>query len=139
MIMNAGRQQAGGNWDLRAPLGQARRSRKMSGGARAGAGIMPGVSDDLWWATPVLAGRLIRLEPLRLEHAPGYLAAAGTGEEGAEVFRWMSPPGGALAQPVTVEDATRRIADALAARARGARLPDPQIAPAPGQVAGTPP
>ena len=61
---------------------------------------MPGVSDDLWWAMPVLAGRLIRLEPLALEHAPGYLAAAGHGEQGAEVFRWLSPPGGALAQPV---------------------------------------
>jgi hypothetical protein len=62
---------------------------------------MPRVSDDLWWAMPVLAGRLIRLEPLALEHPPGYLTAAGTGKQAAEVFRWMSPPGGALAQPVT--------------------------------------
>ena len=109
----------------------------MSGAGRLGAGIMPGVSDDLWWAMPVLAGRLIRLEPLALEHAPGYLAAAGTGEEAAEVFRWMSPPGGALAQPVTLEDATRHIADALAARARGARLPYAQIDAATGEFAGT--
>jgi len=109
----------------------------MSGGHPAGAGIMPGVSDDLWWAMPVLAGRLIRLEPLALEHAPGYLAAAGAGEEAAEVFRWMSPPGGALAQPVTLEDATRHIADALAARARGARLPYAQIDAATGEFAGT--
>ena len=64
----------------------------MRGGARAGPGIMPRVSNDLWWAMPVLAGRLIRLEPLALEHAPGYLAAAGTGEQAAEEFRWMSPP-----------------------------------------------
>src|ERR1700733_13261686 len=49
----------------------------MRGGVLGWAGIMPGVSDDLWWAMPVLAGRLIRLEPLALEHAPGYLAAAG--------------------------------------------------------------
>jgi RimJ/RimL family protein N-acetyltransferase len=109
----------------------------MKGGARAGAGIISRVSDDLWWAMPVLAGRLIRLEPLALEHAPGYLAAAGTGEEGAEVFRWMSPPGGALAQPVTLEDATRHIADALAARARGARLPYAQIDAVTGDFAGT--
>ena len=86
---------------------------------------------------PVLAGRLIRLEPLALEHAPGYLAAAGTGGEAAEVFRWMSPPGGALAQPVTLEDASRHIADALAARARGARLPYAQIDAATGEFAGT--
>jgi N-acetyltransferase len=65
---------------------------------------------------PVLRGRRIRLEPLTLEHAPGYLAAAGRGAEGAEVFRWLSPPGGALAQPITVADATRHIAHALAAR-----------------------
>jgi len=98
---------------------------------------MPGVSDDLWWAMPVLAGRLIRLEPLALEHAPGYLAATGTGEAAAEVFRWMSPPGGAVAQPVTLEDATRHIADALAARGRGARLPYAQIDAATGEFAGT--
>ena len=98
---------------------------------------MPGVSDDLWWAMPVLAGRLIRLEPLALEHAPGYLAAAGTGEAAAEVFRWMSPPGGALAQPVTLEDATRHIAAALDARDRGARLPYAQIDAATGEFAGT--
>src|ERR1700729_1654720 len=109
----------------------------MSGGRQAGAGIMPGVSDDLWGGMPVLAGGLIRLEPLALEHAPGYLAAAGTGEEAAEVFRWMSPPGGALAQPVTLEDATRHISDALAARARGARLPYAQIDAVTGEFAGT--
>ena len=109
----------------------------MRGGVRAWAGIIPGVSDDLWWAMPVLTGRLIRLEPLALEHAPGYLAAAGTGEAAAEVFRWMSPPGGALAQPVTVEDAARHIGDALAARARGARLPYAQIDATTGEFAGT--
>src|ERR1700733_11591017 len=109
----------------------------MRGGVLGWAGIMPGVSDDLWWAMPLLAGRLIRLEPLALEHAPGYLAAAGTGERAAEVSRWMSPPGGALAQPVTLEDATRHISDALAGRARGARLPYAQIDAATGEFAGT--
>jgi RimJ/RimL family protein N-acetyltransferase len=98
---------------------------------------MPGVRDDLWWAMPVLAGQLIRLEPLALEHAPGYLAAAGTGEAAAEVFRWMSPPGGAVAQPVTLEDATRHIVAALDARDRGARLPYAQIDAATGEFAGT--
>ena len=32
------------------------RPRKMRGGTRVPTGIMPGVSDDLWWAMPVLAG-----------------------------------------------------------------------------------
>jgi RimJ/RimL family protein N-acetyltransferase len=94
-------------------------------------------NDDLWYALPVLIGRKVRLEPLTLEHAPGYLAAAGAGEEGAEVFRWLSPAGGALAQPSTVEDAARHIADALAARAREARLPYAQIDAVTGQFAGT--
>ncbi|HXF22206.1 MAG TPA: hypothetical protein VN597_17225, partial [Streptosporangiaceae bacterium] len=59
------------------------------------AGIMRSVADDdLWYAMPLLSGRLIRLEPLTVEHAPGYLAAAGTKAEAAEVFRWLSPPGG---------------------------------------------
>jgi RimJ/RimL family protein N-acetyltransferase len=93
--------------------------------------------DALWYAMPVLRGAKIRLEPLTLEHAPGYLAAAGTAEQGAEVFRWLSPPGGALAQPVTIEDAARHISDALAARARGARLPYAQIDAVTGQFAGT--
>ena len=109
----------------------------MGGGTRAPTAIMPGVSDDLWWAMPVLAGRLIRLEPLALEHAPGYLAAAGTGGAAAEVFRWLSPPGGAVAQPVTLEDATRHIAAALDARDRGTRLPYAQIDAATGEFAGT--
>jgi RimJ/RimL family protein N-acetyltransferase len=109
----------------------------MSGGTQGPAGIMPGMSDDLWWAMPALAGRMIRLEPLAAEHAPGYLAAAGTGEAAAEVFRWLSPPGGAVAQPGTLEDATRHLAAALAARARGARLPYAQIDAATGEFAGT--
>jgi N-acetyltransferase len=108
----------------------------MGGGTRVPTAIMPGVS-DLWWAMPVLAGRLIRLEPLALEHAPGYLAAAGTGEAAAEVFRWLSPPGGAVAQPVTLEDAARHIVAALDARDRGARLAYAQIDAATGEFAGT--
>ena len=102
------------------------------------AGIMRSVTDDdLWYTMPVLSGRLIRLEPLTVEHAAGYLAAAGTKAEAAEVFRWLSPPGGALAQPVTAGDARRHITDALAARARGLRLPYAQLDAATGEFAGT--
>ncbi len=39
------------------------------------------------------------------------------------MFRWLNPPGGGLAEPVTIEDAERHILAALAARARGERFP----------------
>lgn len=90
------------------------------------------MSRDLWYALPVLDGRLIRLEPLALEHAPGYLVAAGTGEGAAEVFRWMYP-----AAPQSVEDATAEILTALAARARGERFAYAQIDVSTGEFAGT--
>ena len=92
---------------------------------------------DLWYAMPALTGTTIRLEPLTVEHAPGYLAAAGSAEESAEIFRWQSPPGGALGPPATVDDARRHITAALAARARGTRLPYAQIEVATGRFAGT--
>jgi hypothetical protein len=47
----------------------------------------------LWYAMPVLAGDRIRLEPLSVEHADGYLEAAGGA---AEIFRRQSPPGAKL-------------------------------------------
>ena len=110
----------------------------MSGGRGGVAGIMRGVADvDSWYELPVLAGRLIRLEPLAMAHAPGYLAAAGRGEEAAEVFRWLSPPGGALAQPATLDDAAGHIAAALAARDRRTRLPYAQFDAVTGEFAGT--
>ena len=92
---------------------------------------------DLWFALPNLEGRLIRLEPLELHHAEGYLSAAGTGSDAAEVFRWLNPPGGGLAEPVTIEDAERHILAALAARARGERFPYAQIDVRTGDFAGT--
>ena len=95
------------------------------------------VDEELWYDLPVLTGRLIRLEPLAMAHAPGYLAAAGTGAAAAEVFRWLSPPGGALGQPVTVEDAADQIAAALAGRESRARLPYAQFDARTGEFAGT--
>ena len=89
-------------------------------------------SPDLWYALPVLSGRLIRLEPLTLEHAPGYLAAAGYDEDAAEVFRWMYP-----AAPKALADAEEQILAALGARARGERLAYAQLDAATGEVAGT--
>jgi RimJ/RimL family protein N-acetyltransferase len=92
---------------------------------------------DAWYALPVLAGRLVRLEPLRFEDAPGYLAAAGTGEDAAAVFRWLSPPGGALREPVTLADAQRHVLAALAGRAQGQRLAYAQLHALSGQFIGT--
>ncbi|MEU4221054.1 GNAT family protein [Actinoplanes sp. NPDC026623] len=84
-----------------------------------------------------MTGSRIRLEPLRYEQAGGYLAAAGSDEDAAEIFRWQSPPGGALARPATEEDARLHVIAALAARARGVRLPYAQIDTATGRFAGT--
>jgi RimJ/RimL family protein N-acetyltransferase len=94
-------------------------------------------SADEWYTLPVLTGRLIRLEPLAVEHAAGYLAAAGTGPDAEELFRWLSPPGGARRQPVSLDDARRHIIAALAARARSERFPYAQLDVATGEVAGT--
>jgi RimJ/RimL family protein N-acetyltransferase len=89
-------------------------------------------ASDLWYALPMLSGRLVRLEPLALEHAPGYLAAAGTGPDAEETFRWMFP-----AAPASVADAEQQILAALAARARGQRFAYAQLDAATGEVIGT--
>jgi RimJ/RimL family protein N-acetyltransferase len=94
-------------------------------------------SADLWYAMPVLAGRLIRLEPVTLEHVPGYLAAAGTGTDAEDVFRWLNSPGSTSGAPRTLDDARADILSALAARARGERFAYTQVDAATGEVAGT--
>lgn len=91
---------------------------------------------DLWFSLPVLTGRLVRLEPLSLEHANGYLRAAGTGSEAQEVFRWFTTPTGAAAAPVTVAQAIRQIAGLLAERARGRQLSYAMIDVESGRFAG---
>jgi RimJ/RimL family protein N-acetyltransferase len=87
-------------------------------------------STDRWYALPVLTGRHIRLEPLTVEHATGYLKA-GT-PQAEDVFRWLS-----VDVPVTVDDARAQIELALAARARGERFAYAQIDARTGDVAGT--
>jgi RimJ/RimL family protein N-acetyltransferase len=87
---------------------------------------------DDWYALPVLSGRLIRLEPLAAEHAAGYLAAAGTGADADEVFRWMFP-----AAPQNLDEAREHIAAALAARERRERFAYAQIDAVTGEFAGT--
>ncbi|MDT4935642.1 MAG: N-acetyltransferase [Pseudonocardiales bacterium] len=89
-------------------------------------------ASDVWYALPVLSGRLVRLEPLALEHAAGYLTAAGTGPDAVETFRWMFP-----AAPASVADAEQQILAALAARARGQRFAYAQLDADTGEVIGT--
>jgi RimJ/RimL family protein N-acetyltransferase len=86
---------------------------------------------------PVLAGRLVRLAPMMAEYAEGYLAAAGTGPDAEDVFRWVSTPGSTSGAPRTIEDARTDVAAALAARARGERFAYAQFDVATGEFAGT--
>ena len=85
-----------------------------------------------WFELPTLTGRLVRLEPLTLEHAAGYLAAAGTGADAEEAFRWMYP-----AAPLTLADAEEQIAVALAARDRRERFAFAQLEAQTGTFIGT--
>ena len=92
---------------------------------------------DQWYSMPVLQGQLIRLAPMVAEHAEGYLAAAGTGEDAEDVFRWLATPGSASGAPRTIEDARTDVAAALAARARGERFAYAQLDAVTGEFAGT--
>jgi RimJ/RimL family protein N-acetyltransferase len=94
-------------------------------------------SADEWYALPVLTGRVIRLEPIAIEHAPGYLAAAGTGSDAEEVFRWLTTVGSTSGAPRTLDDARADINAALASRAHGARFAYAQIDAATGEFAGS--
>jgi RimJ/RimL family protein N-acetyltransferase len=85
---------------------------------------------DLWYALPVLVGHKIRLEPLAVEHAEGYLQACGP--DGEEVFRWL-----ASSPPKFVDDARDQILAALAGRARGERLAYAQFDAQTDEFAGT--
>ena len=92
----------------------------------------PAPTPEDWYCLPIQAGDLIRLEPLRIEHAGGYFAAAGIGEVADEVFRWLNP-----GAPTSIVDARTQIAASLAARATGSRLAYVQLDAATGEVAGS--
>lgn len=85
---------------------------------------------DLWYAQPVLTGQKIRLEPMAVEHAEGYLAASA--EDADEVFRWLN-----VGPPKSVDDARDQILLALGARARGERFAYAQVDAVTGEFAGT--
>jgi RimJ/RimL family protein N-acetyltransferase len=86
---------------------------------------------------PVLAGRLIRLEPLAAEHAAGYLAAVGSGADAEDIFRWVMTPGSTSGAPRTLADAQADVDASLAARARGERFAYAQLDAVTGEFAGT--
>jgi N-acetyltransferase len=90
------------------------------------------VRPEQWYAMPVRAGRLVRLEPMTIEHAPDYLAAAGSEADAEEVFRWLTEW-----PPRTVEDAAGQIERALAGRARGERFAYAQFDVRTGELAGS--
>ncbi len=92
---------------------------------------------ELWYAMPVLRGRLIQLEPLTLEHADGYLAAVGIGDDAEDVFRWLNSPGSMSGAPRTIDDARADVLAALADRAAGRRFAYAQIDAQTGQFAGS--
>ena len=92
---------------------------------------------DEWWTLPVLTGRLIRLEPMAVGHAEGYLAAAGTAHQAEDVFRWLNSAGSTDGAPRTLDDARADVAAALDARERRIRLAYAQVDAVTGQVAGT--
>ncbi|WP_375491679.1 GNAT family N-acetyltransferase [uncultured Jatrophihabitans sp.] len=91
-----------------------------------------------WFALPVLTGRLIRLRPMVAEDSAGYLAAAGTGADAEDVFRWVSTPGAAAdGAPRTLDDAHADVLAGLAARAHGVRFPYAQVDAQTDEFAGS--
>lgn len=87
------------------------------------ASATPAPDPNRWFAVEPLAGGLVELAPLGLDHAAGYLAAANADGQGSEVFRWT----GAGRPVASLEEARDEIAAALAQRARGERFPFVQL------------
>ncbi|HEY3736876.1 MAG TPA: GNAT family protein [Jatrophihabitans sp.] len=90
----------------------------------------PADNPALWYAMPELTGTLVRLVPLQLEHADGWLTAARPGEE---VFEFTGP----TPSYDSVDQVRDEIAGALAARSRGERFPYAQLDTRTGEVIGS--
>jgi len=88
----------------------------------------PAPEPALWYALPELTGSLVRLVPLALEHAEGYLAASSP-----EVFEFT----GVRPALTSVDQAREDILVALSARARGERFAYAQLDAATGEFIGT--
>jgi RimJ/RimL family protein N-acetyltransferase len=76
----------------------------------------------------LLAGRLVRLEPLTPAHAPSLLAAV---QADPSIWRWLTMP-----PPETLAEMEALIADDLALQARGELVPFAQVEQATGRPAG---
>lgn len=82
---------------------------------------------EAWWAAPELAGAYVRLEPMSLDHADGFLAAADD-----EVQRHLSIP------PLrTRDDVVQWLGRVFTARDDRSLVPWTQIDARTGEVAGT--
>ncbi|MGH3658475.1 MAG: GNAT family N-acetyltransferase, partial [Micromonosporaceae bacterium] len=82
---------------------------------------------EAWHATPVLAGSYVRLEPMSLDHADGFLAAVDD-----EVQRHLSIP------PLrTTDDVTQWVGRVFASRDDRTLVPWTQLDARTGEVAGT--
>jgi RimJ/RimL family protein N-acetyltransferase len=90
-----------------------------------------------WYRLPVLTGTFVRLEPLTQAHVDGYLAAAGTGADAEEAFRWLNTPGSVSGAPRTTADAEVDIAAARQAAERHERFAFAQLDARTAEFIGT--
>jgi RimJ/RimL family protein N-acetyltransferase len=93
----------------------------------------PAPDPDRWYAQEELAGTKVRLVPLRIEHAAGYLAALHSEDGAADVVRFL----GKGPAPTTEADARSHILAALVARTRGERFAYAQVDAVTGDFIGT--
>jgi len=80
------------------------------------------------WQAPTLQGRIVRLEPMRDDHADGLWDAS----RDARTWTWMP-----IVQPATRAELDRWMADALAAAQAGTELPLVTIGNEQGRVLGS--
>ncbi|UQX86749.1 GNAT family N-acetyltransferase [Jatrophihabitans telluris] len=101
-------------------------------GARVRPLATPAPDPLRWTAMESLAGTLVALVPLTMDHATGYLDAANSSDGAYEVFVHLG-----LGAPTTLAEARQHIAIALAGRARSERFPYAQLERGSGRFIGT--
>lgn len=85
-----------------------------------------------WYALEALAGHKVRLVPLTVEHAEGFLDALWAADGAPEVYRWLGTD-----PPATLDQVRQVILAALAQRAAGQRFPYAQLDADSGRFIGT--
>ncbi|HEX4728931.1 MAG TPA: GNAT family protein, partial [Jatrophihabitans sp.] len=92
----------------------------------------PAPEPERWYAQEALVGSKVRLVPLTVEHAEGFLDALWAADGAPEVYRWLgSEP------PATLDEVRDQIRAALAQRAAGLRFPYAQLDADTGRFIGT--